>query len=151
MPDQPPRFRLIPYLPNPDALTRADLESPDAVELGAFEDRTDLAHPDTPEYVTYYQDRPGLRVFDMLNEPMSMIIRCDIGPFVGTIQRVRDQVLRFTVSWEDTRERHREDYGDQYTRHRRRCYACNPAGNPLPLTIDGHEYARRRRARARRR
>jgi len=32
-----------------------------------------------------------------------------------------------------------------------RCRACNPAGNPLPLAINGHEYHRRQLARRRRR
>lgn len=30
---------------------------------------------------------------------------------------------------------------------RRRCRICCPKANPLPLCIDGHEYARRRRGR----
>ena len=43
-------------------------------------------------------------------------------------------------------------YGDGYRRHRRRCRcrACNPAGNPKPLRVDGREYARRRKNRRRR-
>lgn len=35
-------------------------------------------------------------------------------------------------------------------RHLARCRTCNPAGNRQPLPIDGHAYARRRRARTRR-
>jgi hypothetical protein len=34
--------------------------------------------------------------------------------------------------------------------HRRRCPVCNPAGNPPPLPVDGHAYARRRRTRSQR-
>lgn len=34
--------------------------------------------------------------------------------------------------------------------HRPRCRVCNPMANPRPLPIDGHAYAARRRARARR-
>lgn len=41
-------------------------------------------------------------------------------------------------------------YGDDYRRHRRTCRACNPAGNPKPLKVDGREYARRRKNRRRR-
>lgn len=41
-------------------------------------------------------------------------------------------------------------YGDGYRRHRRNCRACNPAGNPKPLNVDGREYARRRKNRSRR-
>ena len=32
-------------------------------------------------------------------------------------------------------------------KHRRRCPTCNPAGFPKPLSINGHEYNRRRRRR----
>ncbi|NRQ36004.1 hypothetical protein HII36_29845 [Nonomuraea sp. NN258] len=39
----------------------------------------------------------------------------------------------------------------QARRHRRRCWVCNPRGFPRPLQVDGREYARRRRARVRRR
>ncbi|TDD37850.1 hypothetical protein E1287_07275 [Actinomadura sp. KC06] len=35
--------------------------------------------------------------------------------------------------------------------HWRRCRRCNPAGNPAPLLVDGAGYARRRKARRRRR
>lgn len=31
--------------------------------------------------------------------------------------------------------------------HVARCHLCNPAANPKPLTIDGHEYTRRRNGR----
>lgn len=41
-------------------------------------------------------------------------------------------------------------YGDAYRRHRRTCRACNPAGNPKPLKVNGREYARRRKNRRRR-
>lgn len=41
-------------------------------------------------------------------------------------------------------------YGDAYRRHRRTCRACNPAGNPRPLKVDGADYTRRRRSRRRR-
>jgi len=41
-------------------------------------------------------------------------------------------------------------YGDDYSRHRRSCRVCNPAGNPKPLKVDGREYARRRKNRRRR-
>lgn len=34
--------------------------------------------------------------------------------------------------------------------HRARCTLCSPMANPRPLTIDGHEYARRRKGRSRR-
>jgi hypothetical protein len=34
--------------------------------------------------------------------------------------------------------------------HKRRCRECNPRGNPLPLAVNGHEYARRRKARGKR-
>jgi hypothetical protein len=36
-------------------------------------------------------------------------------------------------------------------RHRDRCRACNPHGNPGKLAVDGHEYQRRQKARQRRR
>lgn len=36
------------------------------------------------------------------------------------------------------------------SRHRRRCPACNPRGNPEPLAINGREYRRRQLARQRR-
>lgn len=39
----------------------------------------------------------------------------------------------------------------QARKHRRRCRKCHPAGNPRPLPVNGREYARRRRARIRRR
>lgn len=35
-------------------------------------------------------------------------------------------------------------------KHRTRCRACNPSGNPAPPAIDGREYNRRRKARQRR-
>jgi hypothetical protein len=35
-------------------------------------------------------------------------------------------------------------------KHRVRCRACNPAGNPPPLAVDGREYRRRQKARQRR-
>ncbi|MEV4672709.1 hypothetical protein AB0K34_13725 [Actinomadura sp. NPDC049382] len=38
-------------------------------------------------------------------------------------------------------------YGEDYRRHRRTCRACNPAGNPKPLKVNGREYARRRKNR----
>lgn len=41
-------------------------------------------------------------------------------------------------------------YGDDYRRHRRNCRACNPAGNPKPLKVNGADYARRRKNRRRR-
>ena len=41
-------------------------------------------------------------------------------------------------------------YGDEYRRHRRNCRACNPAGNPKPLKVNGADYARRRKNRRRR-
>lgn len=41
-------------------------------------------------------------------------------------------------------------YGDEYRRHRRTCRACNPAGNPKPLKVNGPDYTRRRRRRRRR-
>lgn len=36
-------------------------------------------------------------------------------------------------------------------RHRDRCRACNPRGNPGPLAVNGHEYRRRQLARQKRR
>lgn len=42
-------------------------------------------------------------------------------------------------------------FGHEYRRHRRRCRACNPAGNPRPLKVNGADYARRRKNRRRRR
>jgi hypothetical protein len=35
-------------------------------------------------------------------------------------------------------------------RHWDRCRACNPAGNPGPLAVNGHEYRRRQKDRQRR-
>jgi len=34
--------------------------------------------------------------------------------------------------------------------HKRRCSRCNPAGNPGPLAVDGHEYQRRLKNRRKR-
>lgn len=42
-------------------------------------------------------------------------------------------------------------YGGRYRRHRRSCRLCNPNGNPPPLAVNGADYTRRRKARARRR
>jgi|GEM_PF-4388901 len=47
------------------------------------------------------------------------------------------------------REMHRAAYRDDRA-HYRRCPTCNPAGFPKPLTVNGHEYNRRRRRRSRR-
>ena len=44
---------------------------------------------------------------------------------------------------------HRSVYSSD-RKHARRCPTCNPRGFPKPLPINGHEYNRRRRARARR-
>lgn len=46
-----------------------------------------------------------------------------------------------------------EQFGhDHRTRRDRiRCRECHPQGNPGPLAVNGHEYRRRQRARARRR
>jgi len=41
-------------------------------------------------------------------------------------------------------------YGEEYPAHRRRCRACNPAGFPRALRVDGNEYRRRTRRRNRR-
>ncbi len=38
---------------------------------------------------------------------------------------------------------------EEMRKHRPRCRACNPHGNPRPLVINGSEYARRRRRRNR--
>ncbi|WP_181871038.1 hypothetical protein [Sphaerisporangium album] len=133
MPEQPPRHTAtgetrvywIPDLPNPDAPTVADLNRPDAVLLGT--------------------DRPLLTIM------------IDVGPFVRAadgVQRALAAAARTLfpgLLGKTSRWQHEIENGPQYARHRRRCRACNPAGNPRPLPINGHEYARRRRARARRR
>lgn len=38
-------------------------------------------------------------------------------------------------------------YGDDYRKHRRSCRACNPAGNPRSLKVNGADYTRRRKNR----
>lgn len=151
MTEHPPRYSttgkttisFIPYLPNPDAPTHQDLESPDAVTLATG----DLTFYDAARLDAALRDTLKRRYF---------VVRLDTRPFIRMLERAQRGLaaaarVLFPEPADFFRRLHQAEHGDRYAQHRRRCRICNPAGNPRPLPINGHEYTRRRRARARHR
>lgn len=90
---------------------------------------------------------------------VTLTVAPDVSGFVDHVRRQGEVLMRafgaFATEFaKSVRRSHATlaplTYGDGYRRHRRTCRACNPAGNPKPLKVDGREYTRRRKNRRRR-
>ena len=78
-----------------------------------------------------------------------------IAAFAGvavSMQQAREALSAFARALSKSMERFgKSAHGLSHQRRHVRCRGCNPAGNPMPLAIDGREYHRRQLARRRRR
>lgn len=69
-------------------------------------------------------------------------VRVDVRAFMAALRRTRERSHPIAVSYMSPRVKRR---------HVARCDWCNPMANPSPLSIDGHAYHRKTRARRRNR
>jgi hypothetical protein len=73
-------------------------------------------------------------------------ITADVSKFEAALSRAAEAASKAVWGFRRLHERLARD-----PRHRARCAVCSPMANPRPLTIDGHAYHRKTRARRKRR